>query len=108
MDLAKCQTRIQARQKEIGLILRENRLAHGQTMETCARLLGILPQSYASIENGETAISILVLEFLMDALEIPRDEIWPPKGMTGWVRRVELPLVPGETLQITVDVSERL
>jgi transcriptional regulator with XRE-family HTH domain len=100
--------RIEARQKEIGALLREHRKLRGMTMEQLGTLLGMRRQSYSSIENGETAISVPELEILMEALAISRDEMWPPKEPKGRVRRVELPIVPGETLLITVDMGERL
>jgi transcriptional regulator with XRE-family HTH domain len=102
------QKRIVARQREIGVILREHRKLRGLTMERCAQLLGMRRQSYSAIENGETAISVPELEILMEALGITRDEMWPASEPKGRVRRVELPIVPGETLLITVDMGERL
>jgi transcriptional regulator with XRE-family HTH domain len=99
--------RIQARQQEIGAILHERRKLRGMTMEHCAQMLGMRRQSYSAIENGETAISVPELEILMEALGITRDEMWPAREPKGRVRRVELPIVPGETLLITVDMAER-
>ena len=107
-ERANRRSRITARQQEIGAILREHRKICGVTMERCAQLLGMRRQSYSSIENGETAISVPELEILMEVLGISRDEMWPAKEPTGRVRRVELPIVPGETLLITVDMGERL
>jgi DNA-binding XRE family transcriptional regulator len=110
MDTQKAdrQKRITARQREIGAILRESRKLRGLTMERCAQILGMRRQSYSAIEYGETAISVPELEILMEVLGISRDEMWPPKEPTGRVRRVELPINPGETLLITVDMGERL
>ncbi|HEX9987514.1 MAG TPA: helix-turn-helix transcriptional regulator [Chloroflexia bacterium] len=110
MDIQKAdrRRRIEARQKEIGALLREHRKLRGLTMEHLGTLLGMRRQSYSSIENGETAISVPELEILMEALGITRDEMWPLKEPKGRVRRVELPIVPGETLLITVDMGERL
>lgn len=110
MDVQKADRlgRIAARQQEIGAILREGRKLRGLTMEQCAHLLGMRRQSYSSIENGERAISVPELEILMEILGISRDEMWPPREFKGRVRHVELPIVPGETLLITVDMSERL
>ena len=106
-DRANRRSRITARQREIGTILRENRKIRGLTMEWCAQILGMRRQSYSAIENGETAISVPALEILMEELGITRDEMWPAKEPKGRVRRVELPIVPGETLLITVDMGER-
>lgn len=107
-DLVARRERIAARQREIGEIIREHRKLQGMTLEQCGEFLGMRRQSFSAIENGETAIGAAELELLMEYLNITRDEMWPQKQTEGRVRRVELPILPGETLQITVDMAERL
>ena len=108
LDLAARRERIATRQREIGEIIREHRKLRGVTMQQCGQLLGIRRQSYAAKELGEAAIGAAELELVMEFLGISLDEMYPPKETAGRVRRVELPILPGETLQITIDMAERL
>lgn len=96
---------------EIGRILQQARVARGATASECAALIATGRQRYADIERGESFITVVELEQLMEFLDISREVIWPSSGgaevREGRVSKiVRLPVVldPEESMQLIIEL----
>jgi hypothetical protein len=98
------ESRIQRRNREIGQILREARVGKDIPVTTCAHLVGTSRRRYVAMEEGTTIIGIAELEILMDFLNVPTQKIWHEKDTVVVPHQVKLEVLPGERLQIVVDV----
>jgi transcriptional regulator with XRE-family HTH domain len=61
------------RSKKIGVLIKQMREIHDQTVESCAGWLGIQPSDFESIENGEAGASLPQIESLSYYLDFPFD-----------------------------------
>jgi len=69
-------TAITLRSKKLGVMLRDARLSASKSIEECAHLLGIAPQTFAAYEVGESSPSLPELELLAVYLNVPMDHFW--------------------------------
>ena len=100
------ENRIQERNREIGLILREAREQKNTPITACANLVGTSRRRYVAMEEGKAIIGIAELEVLMEFLGISSHKVWPVKDALDIPRQFLLKALPGEKLQIVVDVRE--
>ena len=108
MSAAERLERIRTRQEQIGNVLKRYRRIHNVSMGEVAELLGRRRQTISQVERGRASLDLPSLEILIEVLDIPLEEIGLGASMqnSSRVRRVEVPIRPGEVLQITIDVSE--
>lgn len=62
------------RRKIIGVILRQARLESGQTLDELALRMGLVPEYLARVELGDEQVSLVRLQALASALDIPFQE----------------------------------
>lgn len=98
--------KIQERNREIGLALREAREQKNISVTTCANLIHTSRRRYIAMEEGKTTIGAAELEVLINFFDIPASKVWSGKDDLGIPRRIMLEAFPGEKLQIVVDVRE--
>jgi transcriptional regulator with XRE-family HTH domain len=65
------QERMWLRQKLVGVLLRQARLAAGKTQKECAEELGVSHQHISEYEYGRRDIPVVELEDLVEFLEVP-------------------------------------
>jgi transcriptional regulator with XRE-family HTH domain len=100
------ENRILTRNREIGLILREARTQKDITVTICAKLIGTSRRRYIAMEQGVAIIGVAELEILMAFLEIPAEKVWHGKDTPVVSRQIVLEALPGQTLQILVDIRK--
>jgi transcriptional regulator with XRE-family HTH domain len=100
------ENKIQGRNREIGQILQEARTQKNIPLSTCAELVGTSRRRYMAMEQGEATIGAAELEVLIDFFNIPVHKIWPGKDTGAAARQITLEALPGEKLQIVVDVRK--
>jgi transcriptional regulator with XRE-family HTH domain len=82
---------INLRTKILGAFIRESRLNANQTIEECARFLGVKPKKMERFELGEKAISLPELELLSYYLKIPLDHFLERENLkTGNGKKEEI------------------
>jgi transcriptional regulator with XRE-family HTH domain len=64
------------RAKRLGVLIRDARLASGDSLEECARAMGVSVQTLKSFEFGERSPSLPELELLAYHLQIPLEHFW--------------------------------
>ncbi len=69
--MEKEQQRIMLRQRKLGILLYDARLAAGASTDTCARLMGISPDEYTRFEEGMDSPSLPQVETFAYGLNIP-------------------------------------
>lgn len=67
---------ITIRQKKLGLLLRDARIAAGKNKKDCAEVLGVSTGSISSIEQGRRSLSLPELERLAYFLQVPFSHFW--------------------------------
>lgn len=67
---------ISLRAKKLGALIADARLVKGKDIESCAKAMGVSPESYAAYEAGELAPSLPELELLAYYLDVPLDHFW--------------------------------
>ncbi len=72
------------RNKEIMDIVASYRRSRGRTQRDCALLLNKDESTYNMLDNGTYFVLAAELDLLIDYLEIPRYELWPPSNDTPW------------------------
>lgn len=95
---------IEARNREIGLILQEARKRKDIPITTCANLIATSRRRYTAMEEGVALIGAAELEVLVEFLEISAQMLWP--AIPGVSRKVALDAVRGDVLQITIEVRK--
>jgi transcriptional regulator with XRE-family HTH domain len=85
-------TRTETAQRAVGLRIQELRQARGETQESFAAKLGMLPPNYARIEQGRMNVTLDTLVRVATALKVELPELFvaskarrakpgrPPKG----------------------------
>ncbi len=69
--MEKEQQRIMLRQRKLGILLYDARLAAGASTDTCARLMGVSSEEYNLYEEGATSPSLPQVETFAYGLNIP-------------------------------------
>ncbi len=64
------------RAKRLGVLIRDARLAKGQSLKECAEALGITPATLRAYERGDRAPSLPELEALAYHFGLPLDHFW--------------------------------
>lgn len=64
------------RAKKLGALIRDARLASGESVETCARWMGVSLADFDAYENGELSPSLPELELLAYILDVPLGHFW--------------------------------
>lgn len=67
------------RSKMLGVLIRDARLNAARTLEDCARLLGITPQTVEAWEYGDGVPTLPQLELLAYYLDVPVSHFWSQK-----------------------------
>ena len=102
--------RMKQRSMEIGRVLKNARTSKNVSITECATLIGTGRPRYRDIESGESPITVVELELLMELLEIPREET-APKDVRDWgrgrkVHRIPVAISPEETIYLVVDIAQ--
>lgn len=98
--------KIQERNKEIGLLLKETRMQKNIPLTTCASIIGTSRRRYMALEQGEAMIGAAELEIIVGFLDIPPHKVWRVNNMPLVPRQITLEALPGEKLQIVIDVQK--
>jgi transcriptional regulator with XRE-family HTH domain len=97
---------LKQRNIEIGQMLEQARTSKGLLMAECASVIGTTRQRYSAIERGESFVTAVELELLMQHLHIPQHVMWPGDGEDGRrIRRLPVTVSPDETLYVIVDIQ---
>lgn len=67
------------RGKMLGVLIRDARVSAARTLEDCARLLNITPQTFQSWEYGDAIPDLPQLELLAYYLDVPISHFWGQK-----------------------------
>jgi transcriptional regulator with XRE-family HTH domain len=99
--------RMKRRSVEIGRILRNARTSRNVSISECAALIGTARLRYRGIESGESYISVVELEVLMEHLGIPQEVTVPTaSGEERKVHRIPVSVSPDDTIYLVVDVGQ--
>lgn len=104
--MAMQENKILERNREIGQILQTARLQKRIPIVACANAIGTSRRRYMSMEQGEAIIGVAELEVLIDFLDVPVHQIWHSNSTVAIPRQVTVRALPGEMLQIVVDVQK--
>ena len=103
---------MQARNREIGLLLSQARRAKNATLEACSEAAGISRQYLASVERGESSISVFHLEQVCQLLEIPVAAFFPAEVFVSGtesaptsVRDIAVHVKPGEVVAVRLLIN---
>jgi transcriptional regulator with XRE-family HTH domain len=104
---------MQARNREIGLLLSQARRAKDLTLEASSEAIGISRQYLASVERGQSSISVFHLSELCQLLEIPVAAFFPPEAFSSArghapipVRDIAVQVQPGEAVRVFINMPE--
>jgi len=67
---------ITIREKKLGLLIRDARMAERRSIKECAEAIGVKPGIFRAYEEGRRAPSLPELEALVFFLKIPIDQFW--------------------------------
>jgi transcriptional regulator with XRE-family HTH domain len=67
---------LKIRAKILGTLIRDARQAKGRTIEECAQVIGVAPETFEAFELGEKMTSLPELELISYFLEAPLDNFW--------------------------------
>ncbi|HEX8600712.1 MAG TPA: helix-turn-helix transcriptional regulator [Chloroflexia bacterium] len=105
--------RMQARNREIGLLLSEARRAKNLTLEACGEATGMSRQYLALVERGQSSISAFHLGELCQLLEIPAAVFFPVEVFSSAresaatpVRDIAVQVQPGEAVRIFINMLD--
>lgn len=76
------------RAKILGVLIRDARLYAGRTVEDCANMLNISPDSFLQTERGEHILSLPDMEALAMYLDVSLDHFWGDQ-VIGKTRRTD-------------------
>lgn len=86
------QMAITIRQKKLGLLLRDARVAAGKKKSECAEVIGVSTTDITSIEQGERGLSMPELERLSYFFQVPFSHFWKDDILsTNKTQSVQLP-----------------
>jgi transcriptional regulator with XRE-family HTH domain len=88
-------------------MLQTARVNRKASISECAALIGTGRPRYRDIESGESYITAVELELLMEFLQIPQDVTGPlGKGVERRIIRLPVSVSPDDTIYLVVDVSQ--
>jgi transcriptional regulator with XRE-family HTH domain len=64
------------RAKKLGALIRDARMVSGESVETCAKWIGVSLADFEAYENGELSPSLPELELFAYALDVPLGHFW--------------------------------
>lgn len=83
------------RAKKLGALLADARMAKGKDAETCAKAMGVSPETYMDYETGQATPSLPELELLAYYLDVPLEHFWEDKPIARQVKlETEVDLSP--------------
>ena len=92
---------------EIGRMLRNARTSRNVSISECAALIGTARLRYRGIESGESYISVVELEVLMEHLGIPQEVPVPAgSGDERKIHRIPVSVSPDDTIYLVVDIAQ--
>jgi transcriptional regulator with XRE-family HTH domain len=98
--------RMKRRSVEIGRMLRNARTSRNVSISECAALIGTGRPRYRDIEIGESYISAVELEVLMEHLDIPQEASHAGSGGERKILRIPVSVTPDDTIYLVVDVAQ--
>jgi transcriptional regulator with XRE-family HTH domain len=100
--------RMKRRSVEIGRMLRNARTSRNVSISECAALIGTARLRYRGIESGESYISVVELEVLMEHLGIPQEipAVLAGSGGERKILRIPVSVSPDDTIYLVVDVAQ--
>jgi len=93
---------ISLREKKLGLLIRDARIAAGKTKKECGQSFGVSAGTMGSIENGLKSPSLPELEFLSYYLDVPLEHFWQDK-----IRSSKSPLTNDIHIEHTLSLRNR-
>lgn len=97
---------MQARNREIGLLLLQARRAKDLTLEECSEAIGISRQYLALVERGESSLSVFHLGELCQLLGIPAEVFFSAPGSSHTpVRDIAVQVQPGEAVRVFININ---
>jgi transcriptional regulator with XRE-family HTH domain len=98
--------RMKRRSVEIGRMLRNARTSRNVSISECAALIGTARLRYRGIESGESFVSVVELEVLMEHLGIPQEAPHAGSGGERKIFRIPVSVSPDDTIYLVVDVAQ--
>ncbi len=87
--MEKEQQKILLRQRKLGILLYDARLSTGASIETCARLMGVAPETYMEYEEGKTSPSLPEIETLAYGINIPLSHFQDNQALSARVSKTD-------------------
>ncbi len=84
-DLPPAEKLVPLRQKMVGVLLRQARVAAGKTQKECARALDVSPDTISKYEHGKKPVPLPHLELLASLLEVPLSDFLDQELIAGRV-----------------------
>jgi transcriptional regulator with XRE-family HTH domain len=104
--------RMQARNREIGLLLSQARRAKNLTLEACSEAIGISRQYLSLVEQGQSSISVFHLSELCQILGVPVAAFFPAEVFVSGretaptpVRDIAVQVQPGEAVAVRLLIN---
>ena len=86
---------ITIREKKLGLLIRDARMAERRSIKECADAIGVKPGLFRAYEEGRRSPSLPELETLVFYLKLPITQFWGKETrsdsiirLNRWIRRV--------------------
>jgi transcriptional regulator with XRE-family HTH domain len=70
------------RAKKLGALIRDARMVSGESVETCAKWLGVSQADFEAYESGELSPSLPELELIAYGLDVPLGHFWDDKALS--------------------------
>lgn len=71
------------RKRILGVLIRDARLAAERTIEECAQVVGVTPETFQFWEYGEESPSLPQLEILAYAIDVPVSHFWASETLAA-------------------------
>lgn len=81
---------IKIREKKLGVILLDARIASNKSSEDMAQIMGVSIKQYHDYESGQKAPSLPEIEILANFLKLPLDHFWGNKVLSSSVEPVQI------------------
>ena len=81
--MSETQTAIALRAKILGTLIRDARLNAGKSIEDCATLVSVSPETFEGYELGSQALSLPELESIAYFLDVPLEHFWGTQALSG-------------------------
>jgi transcriptional regulator with XRE-family HTH domain len=73
---------IKIREKKLGVLIKDARLAAGLNMKDCAKAIGVTSERFKAFENGEKSPSLPEIETLAFFLDVPTQHFWGHESLS--------------------------